>query len=80
MTLLGRKIESRRVELGLTNAQVARRMGFSEARLSALKRQEATGLSGAVLKRLADVLGMNPLFLLPDTPNDCASSGVEGAA
>jgi transcriptional regulator with XRE-family HTH domain len=78
MTLLGRKIESRRVEMGLTNAQVARRMGFTVARLSALKRQESTGLSGAVLKRLADVLEMDPVFLLPDTPNGCASR--EGAA
>jgi transcriptional regulator with XRE-family HTH domain len=78
MTLLGRKIESRRLELGLTNSQVAQRMGFTVARLSALKRQEATGLSGAVLKRLSDVLEMDPLFLLPDTPNACASP--EGAA
>ena len=64
LTELGRLIEHRRIEMGLTSRKLAQMAGIPDWKLSQVKRQKWTGKE--TLKKLADVLEVDVAYFFGD--------------
>jgi transcriptional regulator with XRE-family HTH domain len=65
MAFMQEKIRKRRTELGITQADLAKRLGISQSFYSRLEKGVAT-LSADLLKRLAEALETDPAYFLDD--------------
>jgi transcriptional regulator with XRE-family HTH domain len=57
-----------RLALGLTQTELAARAGVRRATVSRLENDRVTAIDLEVLEKLADLLGVEPGFLLSRTP------------
>ena len=62
------RLRELRLALGFTQAQLAARAGVRRATLSRLENDRVTAIDLRVLEKLADVLAVEPGFLLSRTP------------
>jgi DNA-binding Xre family transcriptional regulator len=67
------RVREIRVALGLTQAELALQAGVRRATVSRLENARITAIDLAVLEKLADVLGVEPGFLLVRTPTGTAT-------
>jgi transcriptional regulator with XRE-family HTH domain len=68
------RLRELRLALGFTQAQLAARAGVRRATVSRLENGRVTAIDLRVLEQLADLLGVEPGFLLSRTP-PAASAG-----
>ena len=63
---LGKEIRARRKSLGLTQAHLAEKAGFSRVRISAWERGETSGIEARSIAKLEQALQVEPgeLFLI----------------
>ena len=66
------RLRELRSALGLTQAQLAARAGVRRATVSRLENSQVGAIDLAVLEKLADLLGVEPGFLLSRTPPPAA--------
>jgi transcriptional regulator with XRE-family HTH domain len=64
MTPLALRVRELRKSLGLTQAELAARAGIRRATVSRIENAHITAIDFDVLDRLADVLGVEPGFLI----------------
>ncbi len=62
------RLKELRLALGVTQAEVAARAGIRRATVSRIENARVTAIDLRVLENLADVLGVDPGFLLSRTP------------
>jgi transcriptional regulator with XRE-family HTH domain len=62
------RLRELRLALGLTQAEFAARAGVRRATVSRLENDRVSAIDLAVLEKLADLLGVEPGFLLSRTP------------
>ena len=62
------RLKELRLALGLTQAELASRAGIRRATVSRIENAQVTAIDLRVLERLADVLAVDPGFLLSRTP------------
>lgn len=73
---LAEKVRSRRIELGLSQDELARRMGY-ESRSSINKIEKGRPCSQKVIARLADALGVGVAYLMGwDEPMQADPAGL----
>lgn len=69
MCEISKKIKARRQELGLTLEDVARGVGVGRSTVLRWERGEIRNMGSNRVKKMAEVLQMNPLDLVPDAGN-----------
>ena len=62
------RLKELRLALGLTQAELATRAGIRRATVSRIENAQVTAISLKVLEKLADVLAVDPGFLLSRAP------------
>jgi len=62
------RLRELRLALGFTQAQLAARAGVRRATVSRLENDRVSAIDLRVLEKLADLLGVEPGFLLSRTP------------
>jgi transcriptional regulator with XRE-family HTH domain len=62
------RLRELRLALGLTQAELATRAGVRRATVSRLENDRVSAIDLGVLEKLADLLGVEPGFLLSRTP------------
>ena len=67
------RLRQLRLALGLTQAEFAARAGVRRATVSRLENDRVTAIDLVVLEKLADLLGVEPGFLLSRTPAAASS-------
>jgi transcriptional regulator with XRE-family HTH domain len=69
------RLRELRLALGLTQAELAARAGTRRATVSRLENSRVTAIELEVLEKLADVLGVEPGFLLSRMPAPTGGPG-----
>lgn len=69
------RVKELRRALGLTQAELANRAGIRRATLSRIENARVTAVDLRVLERLADVLAVDPGFLLSRAPPTAEKRG-----
>ena len=70
MCEISKKIKARRQELGLTLEDVARSVGVGRSTVLRWERGEIKNMGSNRVNKMAEVLQMNPLDLVPDAATD----------
>ena len=70
MCEISKKIKARRQELGLTLEDVARNVGVGRSTVLRWERGEIKNMGSNRVNKMAEVLQMNPLDLVPDAATD----------
>ena len=67
MSELGHRIKELRIQRGLSQAELGKRIGVTASAVSQLESKEVGGLKGSTLVRLAEALGVEPAGLMSDS-------------
>ena len=70
MCEISKKIKSRRQEFGLTLEDVARNVGVGKSTVLRWERGEIKNMGSNRVKKMAEILQMNPLELVPDASSE----------
>lgn len=74
------RVKELRLALGLTQRELAARAGIRRATVSRIENRQVTAIDFRVLEKLADVLGVDPGFLVTRAPVLPRRSGKENTS